>query len=300
EAQDANEADVAGIVLDFVESVADRPIIAGAAQKEAKDGPPVYGFAILDAAEHKAEIAAKLAELEALDSKGDIVEVNVGSLKMHGPKDSEDVPGYWGWVGNYLVFAVNDGEGLAIKYLQQPRKTAPDYLGKVPGTDDTLAVYIDCQKIAGVIKTVPEQKGTTEQLALATVVIEKLGLTNVGTITSRLGFAGPDVVCSEFLEVPQPRTGLPANLKTINLEMFDMVDARAVRAVAVNCDIGGMYDTIMAVVKAAAPNDVYTEIQEGIAELELQVQFKLRKGLLESLAGPMVFYALPAGIMMEA
>ena len=108
-------------VADFAKLALQRPIIIGAAQKETTEGPPVYGFAILDAGPRKAEIASALTKLEALADEGDIIEVEVGSVKMHGPEHSGDVPGYWGWVGNHLVFAINDGQGLAIKYLQNSR-----------------------------------------------------------------------------------------------------------------------------------------------------------------------------------
>ncbi|MCK4294844.1 MAG: hypothetical protein KAY65_16720, partial [Planctomycetes bacterium] len=297
---DANEAETPTIVLDFIKSAVDRPIIIGAARKQADQGPPVYGFAILDAGEHKAEVAARLAKLEALADEGDIVEVEVGSLKMHGPADNRDVPAYWGWVENYLVLAVNDGEGLAIKHVQQPRTMAPDYLEKVPGTNDVLAVYVDSQKVADVVKAVAESEGAAEELAVAAAVIKKLGLADVATIASRVGFDDTDLVCSEFVEAPQPRTGLLAGSKPIDLKMFDMVDARAMRAAAFNYDFAGICDTITAAAKVAAPNDLYAMIQAGIAGFESQAHLDLRKGLLESLAGPAVFYMLPGGVMMES
>ena len=125
EFQDANEAKVPSMLVDFAELVINRPIIAGAATKETEDGPPVYGFVILDAGPRKAEIAAAIDKLQALDKEGDIVEIEVGPFKMHGPADNRGVPGYWGWVDNHFVFAVNDGDGMAIKRLRQPRTAPP-------------------------------------------------------------------------------------------------------------------------------------------------------------------------------
>lgn len=287
-------------VADFAKLALQRPIIIGAAQKETAEGPPVYGFAILDAGPRKAEIASALTKLEALADEGDIIEIEVGSVKMHGPKHSGDVPGYWGWIGNNLVFAINDGQGLAIKYLQNSRSVEPGYLKKVPGSGDAVALYIDCQKVADAVKTLAEQEGATEEFNLAAVVIKELGLNNVKTFTARAGFAGTDVVSNCLLEIPQPHTGLPATLKTINLSMFDVVDARAVNTFAVNCDIAGIYDTIMQAVKAALPDGDYNEIQQGIADFESETNIDIRKGLLQSLAGPMVCYSLGAGAVMEA
>ncbi|MHC4648938.1 MAG: hypothetical protein ACYTBJ_26080, partial [Planctomycetota bacterium] len=64
----------------------------------------------------------------------------VGSFKMRGPKDDCDVSGYWGWVGNYLVFAANEREGLATKYLSRPRTVSPEYLKKVSHSGDRTVV----------------------------------------------------------------------------------------------------------------------------------------------------------------
>jgi hypothetical protein len=286
-------------VADFIKLVVNRPIIMGAALKEVKDGPPIYGFAIIDAGPRKAEIASALSRLEALVDKGDIIETSVGSLRMHGPRVTDDVTGYWGWVENHFVFAINDGEGLAIEYLQKSRTAAPGQLKKVPGTDDALALYVDCQRIVGLVKTVTGQEGASEQLNQDAVVVKELGLNNVKSFAARLGFAGPDVVSSEFLEVPQPRRGILADVGTINLSMFDMVDARAVNTATVNWDFAGMYDTTMGAIKAATPGDVYAEIQNGIASFESKAELNIHKGLLENLSGPMVYYALPSGITVE-
>ncbi|MBL7154779.1 MAG: hypothetical protein ISS79_13775 [Phycisphaerae bacterium] len=297
---DANDAGVPGVILDFVKLAANRPIIAGAAAKQTDDGPPVYGFAILDAGAQKAQIAAALAKLEALDKKGDIVEVEVGPFKMHGPADDRGVPGYWGWVENYLVLAINDGEGLAVKHVQQPRTAAPENILQVPTVNDVFAMYVDCQKAADVVKIVADRESATDKLALIETVIGKLGLKNVGAVTSVARFAGPDVLVTESIEAPQPRTGLLASFKPVNLKMFEMVDARAVRAGAANCDIGGIYDTIMDAIKAAAPANFSAEIDQKIAEIQSQLKVDIRKDLLGSLAGPAVFYMVPGGAIMEA
>jgi prepilin-type processing-associated H-X9-DG protein len=45
---------------------------------------------------------------------------------------------------------------------------------------------------------------------------------------------------------------------------------------------------------------MYPEIQKGIEELESATQCRIREGLLKSLPGPALYYALPAGVMVEA
>jgi prepilin-type processing-associated H-X9-DG protein len=300
EAHDPNVAGAPQTILNLVDLVTDRPLIVGATRKQSPQGPGVYGFAILDAGERKAQIASDLAKLEALAGKGEIVEITVGSLKMRGPKDAEDLPVYWGWVGNYLVFAANENEGLAVKYLSKPRPAVPDYLSTVSGGGELLVAYAGYEKIFALITEAVEQEGSEADRDSVTAVLTELGLNKVGARAARAGFAGPDVVCESFLAVPAPQTGLFAALRPVDLGVFDMAGAGAVSCAAVNCDLAGMYDTVMGAIKAAAPAEAYAEIQEGITEFELQTDLSIREGLLESLAGPMVSYSLAAGVVMEA
>ncbi len=301
ETNDPNASKAVDTVLNFAGLVKNRPIIAGAAQKQAKEGPPVYGFAILDAGPRKAEIASALTELEAMAGEGDIIDVKIGSATLHGPKDSDDVPGYWGWIGNYLVCAINDGEGLAIKYLQgaPAGRTVPNYLQKVQGNSDALAAYMNPEKALQLFEAVAKMEVGEHQFAVVKTVIKGLGFDSVKTLTSRVGFEGSDVVVNELIEVPQPRTGIFANIKTIDMKMFDLVDARAMSATALNCNMAGIYDTVIGTIKAAAGED-FNEVQEGIAKIEGELKFKIRDGLLESLDGQMVSYVLPGGIMPQS
>ncbi len=301
EANDPNASKVVDTVLNFAELIKTRPVVIGAAQKEAKEGPPVYGFAILDTGPRKAEIATALTKLESMADEGDIVEVKIGSAKLHGPKDADDVPGYWGWIGNYLVFAINDGEGLAIKYLQDAPKDRPkpNYLQKVKSNNDALAVYIDIQKTINLLGTVTKAEGDEKEFSIVEAVFKEIGFDKVKTVSSRIGFDGPDVVVNELIEVPQPRTGLFACYNTIDLDMFDMVDARAMSASAFNCDMAGIYDTVIKAIKAAAGED-FAEVEEAITEIEEELKFKIRDGLLESLNGQMLFYVVPGGIMPQS
>jgi len=114
-----------------------------------------------------------------------------------------------------------------------------------------------------------------------------------------VGFAGADLVGDCLLEMPQPRTGLFENFGTINLTMFDMVDPCAISASAFNCDIGGIYDTVMKAAKTVIGDD-FIEVEQGIAAVEAELNFKIRQGLLTSLSGPMLFYAMPSGATIQS
>jgi hypothetical protein len=151
-----------------------------------------------------------------------------------------------------------------------------------------------------VLKATAVGEGAGEEASMMAAAIKELGLSTVKAVSARAGFVGSDVVCRQLVEVEGPRTGLLTHLRTINLSLFEMVDARAMNAAAVNCDVGGIYDTIMKAIKVAGPDDFYAEIERDIGNLESDAKFSIRRDLLASIAGPMVLYTVPAGVMMEA
>jgi len=300
EIPELNDAQALDMIEGIIRQVTARPFVIGAARKDTTQGPPLYGFAILDAGQRKTEMASSLEKLESYADEGDIVEIEVGSVKMNSPKDAGDVPVYWGWVGNYFVFAINDGKGLALKYVQgNNSRPAPAYLQNVPETGDALVVHINREKVFNILSTIARMEGGEEEFGLVEAVIRELGLNNVKSLTERVGFDGPDIVGNCLLEMPQPRTGLLANLETINLSMFDMADAGAISATALNCDIAGMYDTVMKAAKTVIGDD-FVEVEQGIAAVEAELNFKIRQDLLESLSGPMLVYVLPGGVTMQS
>ena len=242
-----------------------------------------------------------MVKLEALAGDGEIIEVKVGSHTMHGPKENNDVDGYWGWVGNYLVFVINEGEGLAIKYLENAKdRSAPDYLSKVPCSGDGLVVYGDYEKCFSILEATALKEGKEKEYNQFKAVVGELGIDKIELLVARAGFSGSDMVIDKFVQMPSPRTGLPASFKPVQLSMLDMVDRRAMRVVGLNCDVAEIYDTIFRAIKVVSPNDAYPVITKVIAEVESEAKFQLRGGLLESLSGPMVCFTLPAGAMMEA
>jgi hypothetical protein len=300
EMPELNEAKVFDLAEGIIRQVTARPFVIGVARKETAQGPPLYGFAILDAGPRKAEMAASMAKLESFAGEGDIIEIEIGSIKMHGPKDADEVPGYWGWVGNYFVFAINDGSGLAMKYVQgDSGRPAPVYLQNVPGSGDALVLHINREKVFDILSTIARMEGGEQEFGAVEALIKELGLNNVKSLTERVGFDGSNIVGNCLLEMPQPRTGLLENFETINLSMFDMADPGAIGATAVNCDVGGIYDTVMNAGRTVIGAD-FIEVEQGIAAVEAELNIKIRQGLLESLGGPMLFYALPGGVTVQS
>jgi prepilin-type processing-associated H-X9-DG protein len=303
-AQQESGGSEAATMINMVKTIAgqalSRPILIGTAQKTTQDGPPVYGFAIMDAGQKKDAISGILSNLEAMAGEGEIVDVKVGTYTLHGPKDPGGVPGYWGFVGNYLVFAINDGDGLAIKYLQSDAKrTLQNYFQKSSINNDALSIHINVEKGLNLVKSIAKSEGKDKQFAQVETVLNQLGISKIKTITNRTGFEGTGMISEELVEMPQPYTGIIASMKPVNQDIFNLVDANAINVSAVNCDIAGMYDTVLSTIKSVAGED-FAEVENGIAELEKQTQVKVRQGLLDSLTGKMVFYDISSGVSMSA
>jgi prepilin-type processing-associated H-X9-DG protein len=287
-------------VLRYARVALSRPLVLGISEVPVKEGPPACVFAIVNAGPRKAELTAALSKLEAMAGDGEIVDMEVGPLKMRGPKDQEDMPLYWGWVEDYLVVVGNDAQGAAIKYVASPRPAASAALSKVPVGNDALVDFCDYPKLGSLINSLMSEEGGMEEAAALAAAAKSLGLTNLRTLVARVSFAGPDLVADALLEMPVPATGVFAAYKPVDPSWLAAVDSRAVAATAINVDIAGLYDLLLNTIKTVSPDDAYPEVQNGISAFESQAKVQIRGGLLNSLAGPAVFYVLPAGKVTEA
>ncbi len=298
-AEDPNLPRKVDTVLNYARLVLSRPVVLGVAQVEPQEGlPPVCVFAILDAGGRKPELTDAVGRLEAMVEAGAIVDAEVGSRKMHGLKDELQM--YWGWVDEYLVLAVNDARGAVAKYVDHPRSAVPAYLSRVPAHGDALVAHYDYQRLLSFLGTLIRQEAGETEANLFTAGVKESGFNQLKTLTARIGFAGPDIVSDLFIGMPIPATGLFAAYGTVDPAWFGAVDARAVTAGAVNIRIAGLYDAFMNIMKAVSPDEGFPEIQQAIAGFEARAGLSIRNGLLASLAGPAVFYSLPAGTMLEA
>jgi len=293
---------VVNMILEYAELATNCPLMVGVAGGiEVEEGPPACLFVILKAGQRKSEITEALAKLEELiSSEVEVIDIQVGSAKMHTLEDADGLPLYWGWVGNYFVLGANDPQGQAMKYIRSPRATPTDHLKKVPGHGDILAVYYNINDLWSTVSAFAEAEGGEEDIKPVKVALEKLGVTKVGNIVGRVGISGSEVVSDSFMEISGSRTGILTAFKPVDRSVFKIVDPQAVSATAFNFDVAGVFDTAMDTLKAVSPDEGYPEVTEGLAELESELGFKIRDGLIESLGGPAVIYALPAGKMPEA
>ncbi len=295
---DPGEKQIIYKILGLVARTSHRPFAIGIAGKEAKESlVPAYGFLVIDAGEQKEEFAYAVKSLEALSDDGEIVDVSVGQYTMHWPKDSNDVPGYWGWVGQYFVLAINDDSGLTFKNLLAGGKV--DYaakLDKVSGHGDVMTVYLDCQKAGSLAKKYVPEVGGIHELRMVQYALDELGLSSIEMISSRMDFQGPDMVYESFIEMPGDKGGLVSCIKPIDPAMLDIVDSRAVGAHVSNIDIADVYDVILNAVHVVGGDDVYQVVTSQVDSIQEQLRINIRDGLLASLGGQTVMYAMPMGL----
>jgi prepilin-type processing-associated H-X9-DG protein len=295
--EDASERVLAG--LSCGQLVLGRPTVLGVARVKGQE-VPLCAFGIVDAGAGKPDLAALVTQIETSLGDGMIGEVELGSVTLRGLKEVDGVPLYWGWIGDHLVFAVNDAQGAAIAQVVTPRAAVTGHLAKVSGHGDVVAMYLDAGRILATARAIVPAEEEPEVLPPINAVIEAMGIDRLGRVVTRAGFSGEHLVTGSFIEAPAPRKGLPAVLKPVDVSVFGKVDSRAVRATALNCDLAGLYDTVMKVIKAASPDEAYLGVQKRVSAFESEVGFGVRKDLLASLGGPMVIYSLPAGKMVEA
>ena len=296
QAKGAEALQKADLVTRYARLALGRPLLVGVARTQVKEGPPICAFAIVDAGDRKSDIVAAVSKLETLAGADAVVDTDVGSLKMRKVKERAGLPLYWGWVENYLVIAGNDPQGAVAKALTAPRATV-SYLAKVPATDDALVAYFDNQglmELAGAL----DADGRTRAHVLRPV-LQGLGLVN-SKVVARVGFAGEDLVAQALFQVPMPPTGVFAAYRPVDPAWLGAVDIRAVTATALNLDAGGLYDTILNTLKTVSPDQGYLQIRKGIVDFETTAKLRIREGLFASLAGPALFYSLPAGPVTEA
>lgn len=274
------------------------PIIGGAAVKGSDAEVPVYGFVIVKAGERKEAMAKILTELNGLADPGEIVDVKVGEFTMHG---ATNAPLYYGWAGEYFVIGIGDDGHEAIKNLSNPDAgTAGAYFSRLEDNGDALAIYVDLNRSAKLIKETAERNNSGDEIETIAKVIKELGLSQIDSLSLRAGFSGLDLVCDELIEMPSPRTGIFTHIKPIDMSMFNVVDENAVTAITANVDINGIYGLVLSLIEGIAPPTEFAKMEDGIAGFEEMIGVSIREDIMGSLTGKMVVYTTAPGKNPEA
>jgi hypothetical protein len=291
-----NAQEIFNQVWEIASVVSERPMIGGAALKTA-NGTDVLGFLII-ADPNKARTNEMLSSLEKKVGPAKIRDIKASGYTLRGLKEDNGMPLLWGWAGNYFVCTINDANGFALKYIGSARATVPTYLNGLYGPGDALGAYVNTDKIAAMVKSLSMKNNDTKDFDTTGRVMRELGLANVTKLIWRFGFAGQNITADCTASTKAPHTGLLACLKPVTMSMFNVVDANAAEAAVWNFDLAQAYDTAMKAVKAADPCS-YDRATKAIAETQTTLKFNIRQDLLANIAGPMVFYTLPAGSSIE-
>ena len=99
------------IIMRLAKSTFSCPVVLAVCERPGAKENPIYGFLLADVGDRKADLEAAFNELEATDPKNKAQIVSIDAFTMHKGTESE-APGYlWGFIGNHLLFAVNDLDG---------------------------------------------------------------------------------------------------------------------------------------------------------------------------------------------
>jgi len=302
---DPNKLEYAGMVGDLVTKILQMPIVVGSAGNDNSE-IPFYAFGIADAGSEKEEIETVVKKVEQLFLKNTVEEIKIGQYLMHGIQvhgiQEENASLYWGWAGSYFVFTINDTQHKAVEYLDN--KDRPDtgkFLENVPGSGDALTLYVDVQKILDIIgESVAKRGNQFEQFNKFETTFADMGFGEISNVTVRIGFDGSDLVSNGLIDLDGPPAGIFTSFEPIDMKLFDLTDKKAFKVSALNLNFNGLYDTVMATFEKTLEQENYQDMQQELKEFEQESGFEIRDELLESLAGPMLFYVIPAGVMMES
>ena len=282
----------------LAKAIIQKPIIVVINERDEikTDDIGIYGFAMVDAGKQAGdikEIITRLEQAELNDDPCGIVNGKIGGLDMQTiNKDSLFVP-YWGFVKDTFVCSVNDPNGLAVGYAgSENQKTHYGrLLNDTQQRADVIAGYVNIEKVMQFVKTQAQK----DQVDKVQKVLDTLGLGGLESLTYRAGFDRLDMVAESWIQAPQPRGGLFEAIGPITPELFDMVDARAFRLIAVHCNLGTLYDVIMDTLKSAIDEDDFEQMLQAVDEFETVCQVEIRKDLLASMEGSMAMYQMAEG-----
>ncbi len=294
----AGEDFPAGDIEKLVRLFASCPIAAGAAETtDAQGDLSLYGFVIVRAGDKREALASLIHSLESQAGADEIVSKRIAQVSMRGPRQQEEVPIYWGWYQDTFVVLINDEKGLTIRNLASPpsRSTSsPQIPAVLENHGDAIVFTCDFQKLGTMLGAQIAKVSSPEEAAKMKSVFDALGLSSIRSFSTRIGFAGPNVVADGLLATSGPPAGILSIARQIDVSAFDKVEAGAVSTMAFNIDVAGLYDMVLRIIESEIGSQGAQTVQSQITAVEQKVGVKIRDGLLKSLAGPMIVYSVPA------
>jgi prepilin-type processing-associated H-X9-DG protein len=286
-------------ILAFVKTILQQPMLIGVAEKPGEK-VPVYGFVIVKSGDRQSQIQSAVNKFVESDQKfKDKVEIiQIDSTKIF-KLAKDDIVFLWGWVADYFVFTVNDGEArifqrLTSANLDDLRATKFPGLEKVQDPGRLVIKYVNMERILKLLTSEAGNNGAKdEDLVKARNILDEVGASAIKTMVAKADFSGPNMTGNALITLDGNRNGIFKTLGKVDLKNLDKVPAGAIGVCIWNVDLGGIYDVLMAAIKSADEN-AFTETTREIEKYESEGIRIFHQGLLASLTGEMVSYELPA------
>ncbi|AQT68828.1 hypothetical protein STSP2_02004 [Anaerohalosphaera lusitana] len=262
-------------------------------------GDPVRTAFVIDASRNKVELEKAYKALLAVDPNAVTDKITFEGYELNSSID-EMMHGYHGFVDDYFVAAFDDKQGKTVKRLLRSQTSHLDRFGELQANGDALAIYVDFPRIMKKVESLAEKENNPGDVEDVKIVLNKLGFLNTGVIAERLGFAGKDLACDTLIEIQGQPTGLWTTLKPVDYSILQVIDDRVMNVTLLNCDFGKAVDIVVDAVKAVAPAHDFAEMKQQYTAWEEKIGVSVRKDIIDAMAGPMAFYAVPSGAVMDA
>jgi len=254
---------------------------------------------VLNAGTQRAEIEAAINKLVELAAEKGVI---IGTVNREGDETwsvmrvSMQTPAFrWGWQGNYFIFAVGDGTAEAL--VERMQATPPGWLTQLrsdyPVEREASLFYLNVSGILEQLRPFLEKED-------AWPIVEKLGLTSLESLNSRVGFDQLGCVTHSHLVTDGQRDGLLSLLPYKPLSKRDLraIPHDAMLAAAKRVDLTEVWDNILRLVEAFDPSAT-EKIDRGLWKIETLLGVNLKDDVLDSLDDTWIAY-LPAGDLMTS
>lgn len=296
---DPNEMEQIRAAKRLIEMCIRKPIVLGTVPNEENPDSFVCPYFVMDTGVDKPQYEKMLAELLKAAQAAPQSQM-LGGCTVFVPEGSKAAMIYWGWVDTVFVAAFNDPSGRVIQSFGEGISFASrQSFAGLADRGDALAIHWDIRKFLSQIKRQIEKDAGPEDAAAFDKILEQLGLDQIQRFVLRAGFDGPNLAVESVLENPSAPRGLFAQLGSVRPENLCTADERAFEMTAANLSLSGMYDVIMKTIQASFTEEEDQQFSKQIAGLETELGFSIRADFLESLAGPMVGYMMPAYTIPE-
>ncbi|MBX3445062.1 MAG: DUF1559 domain-containing protein [Planctomyces sp.] len=294
-------ADEAALAMgaDIAMHVLDHGVSLGVAIEMNAQGPPIaFGVLVLPNASkflptiEQSIRAASRGEIDFLTRTRDGRSVTSGMIP-----DSPGVDfGWWVEGGQHVVFAIGMNgveSALQVATGAAPNITQNKMYQKYTGAqsfEQNAAGFVDVAALRTMFGGMPLPPNRGGRTVTINELLVALGLQNLNAVAMQSGYKDRACWSEVAVEAPGPRTGLLSLLDqpTFTIDSLPKLPPRLLSLTAMSFDGAKTYDTIMGIVKnVTALNDPsdFDDVNQGLAQAERELGFRIRDDLLASLKG---------------